>query len=42
VWMPNAGYEPAGGPIDDVELHDWRSMNKRNPEVDLLVAIKKR
>ena len=38
-WMPASGYEPAGV-IDDFEYHDERSARKRNPEVDLYLAIK--
>ena len=38
-WMPKSGYEPAGV-IDDFEYHDQRSTFKRNPEIDLFVAIK--
>ncbi len=40
VWMSGADYEPAG-PIDDFEYHDQRSLRKRDPEIDLYVAIKK-
>ena len=39
VWLPNSGFEPAGL-IDDFEYHDERSTRKRDPEVDLYVAIK--
>jgi predicted transcriptional regulator YdeE len=38
-WMPRSGYEPAGI-IDDFEYHDERAERKRNPEIDLYVAIK--
>jgi AraC family transcriptional regulator len=41
VWMPNSGYEPAGV-IDDFEYHDERGTRRRNPEIDLYVAIKKK
>jgi len=41
VWLPNSEYE-AAGLIDDFEYHDERSTRKRNPEIDLYVAIKKR
>ena len=37
--MPKSGYEPAGV-IDDFEYHDERGTRKRNPEIDLYVAIK--
>jgi AraC family transcriptional regulator len=39
VWMPGSGYEPVGL-IDDFEYHDERSTRRRNPEIDLYVAIK--
>ena len=39
VWLPSSEYEPAGT-IDDFEYHDQRSTRKRNPEIDLYVAIK--
>jgi predicted transcriptional regulator YdeE len=38
-WLPASGYEPAGV-IDDFEYHDERSTRKRNPEIDLYVAIR--
>jgi len=41
MWMPGSGYEPAGI-IDDFELHDERSTRRRDPEIDLYVAIKPR
>jgi predicted transcriptional regulator YdeE len=41
VWLPNSGYE-AAGVIDDFEYHDERSTRKKDPEIDLYVAIKKR
>jgi predicted transcriptional regulator YdeE len=41
TWLPKSGYE-AAGVIDDFEYHDERSTRKRDPEVDLYVAIKKR
>ncbi len=41
VWLPNSEYEPAGI-IDDFEYHDERSARKRNPEIDLYVAIRKK
>jgi predicted transcriptional regulator YdeE len=41
VWLPDSGYE-AAGVIDDFEYHDERSTRKRDPEIDLCVAIKKR
>jgi predicted transcriptional regulator YdeE len=37
-WLPDSGYEPAGV-IDDFEYHDERSTRKRNPQIDLYVAI---
>jgi len=39
VWLPGSGYEPAGV-IDDFEYHDERSTRKRDPEIDLYVAIR--
>ena len=39
VWLPGSEYEPAGT-IDDFEYHDERSTRKRNPEIDLYVAIR--
>lgn len=39
VWMPKSGYTPAG-PIDDFELQDERSILRRDPQVDLYVAVK--
>ena len=41
VWLPDSAYE-AAGVIDDFEYHDERSTRKKNPEIDLYVAIKKR
>jgi predicted transcriptional regulator YdeE len=41
VWLPNSRYEPAGA-IDDFEYHDERSTRKKNPEIDLYVAIQTR
>jgi predicted transcriptional regulator YdeE len=41
VWLPNSGYQPAGV-IDDFEYHDERSTRKKNPEIDLYVAIVER
>jgi AraC family transcriptional regulator len=38
VWLPGSGYEPAGT-IDDFEYHDERSTRKRDPEIDLYVAV---
>ena len=38
-WLPNSGYQSAGL-IDDFEYHNERSISKRNPEIDLYVAIK--
>jgi predicted transcriptional regulator YdeE len=39
VWLPRSGFEPAGV-IDDFEYHDERSARKREPEIDLYVAIR--
>jgi predicted transcriptional regulator YdeE len=39
VWMPGSGFEPAGA-IDDFEYHDELSTRKRDPEIDLYVAIR--
>ena len=41
VWLPNSGYE-AAGTIDDLEYHGDRSRRKKDPEIDLYVAIKPR
>lgn len=41
VWLPNSDYEQAGI-IDDFEYHNDRSLRKKNPEIDLYVAIKKK
>jgi len=41
TWLPGSAYGPAGV-IDDFEYHDERSERKRNPEIDLYVAIKPR
>jgi predicted transcriptional regulator YdeE len=41
VWLPNSEYEPAGI-IDDFEYHDERSTRKRDPEIDLYIAIRKK
>ncbi len=41
VWLPSSEYEPAGI-IDDFEYHDERSTRKRDPEIDLYIAIRKR
>jgi len=41
VWLPGSEYEPAGI-IDDFEYHDERSTRKRNPEIDLYVAIREK
>jgi len=41
VWLPDSEYEPAGT-IDDFEYHNERSMRKRDPEIDLYVAIEER
>jgi len=41
VWLPKSGYQ-AAGVIDDFEYHDERSTRKKDPEIDLYVAIKKR
>ncbi|MBN1982749.1 MAG: methyltransferase domain-containing protein [Chitinivibrionales bacterium] len=38
-WLPNSGYLPAGT-IKDFELHDKRSTQAHNPQIDLYVAIK--
>ncbi len=38
-WLPNSGYEQAG---IDFEYHDERSTRKKNPEIDLYIAIKKK
>ena len=39
VWLPNSRYQ-AARVIDDFEYHDERSARKRNPEIDLYVAVK--
>lgn len=41
VWMPKSGYEP-GGVLDDFEYHDERSTRRKDPEIDLYVAVKSR
>ena len=41
VWLPASDFEQAGV-IDDFEYHGERSTRKRDPEVDLYVAIKAR
>jgi predicted transcriptional regulator YdeE len=41
TWLPASGYEPAGT-IDDFEYHDERSTRKKNPEIELYVAIKRK
>ena len=41
VWLPGSGYAPAGT-IDDFEYHDERSTRKKDPEIDLYVAIKQK
>ncbi len=40
-WLPASGYD-AGGEIDDFEYHDERSLRKRDPSIDLYVAIRAR
>ncbi len=40
-WMPKSAFEPAGI-LDDFEYHDERSARRKDPEVDLYVAIKPR
>lgn len=40
-WLPKSNYEQAGL-IDDFEYHDERSTRKKNPEIDLYVAIKEK
>jgi AraC family transcriptional regulator len=40
-WLPDSGYEAAGGAVDDFEYHDERSVRKGNPEIDLYIAIRK-
>jgi predicted transcriptional regulator YdeE len=40
-WLPNSNYEQAGQ-IDNFEYHDERSTRKKNPEIDLYVAIKEK
>jgi predicted transcriptional regulator YdeE len=37
-WLPQSGYMPART-IDDFELHDERSRQKKDAEIDLFVAI---
>lgn len=39
VWLPDSEYEPAGV-IDDFEYHDKRATRRKNPEIDLYVAIR--
>jgi predicted transcriptional regulator YdeE len=41
TWLPRSGYEPART-IDDFEYHDERSKRKKDPEIDLYVALKPR
>ena len=41
VWLPSSRYQPAGV-IDDFEYHDERSTRKKDPEIDLYVAVKQR
>jgi len=41
VWLPDSGYEPAGT-IDDFEYHDERSTRRKDPEIDLYVAIREK
>jgi AraC family transcriptional regulator len=41
-WLPGSGYEAAGGPVDDFEYHDERSVRKRGPEIDLYIAVRKK
>jgi predicted transcriptional regulator YdeE len=41
-WLPGSGYEAAGGPVDDFEYHDERSVRKGDPEIDLYIAIRKK
>ncbi|MBN1438658.1 MAG: effector binding domain-containing protein [Anaerolineales bacterium] len=38
-WLPRSGYDPAGT-VDDFEYHDERSLRKRNPQIDLYVAVR--
>lgn len=38
TWLPRSGYR-AAGIIDDFEYHDVRSLDKRNPQIDLYVAV---
>jgi AraC family transcriptional regulator len=40
-WLPNSKYKQARV-IDDFEYHDERSIRKKNPEIDLYVAIKEK
>ena len=40
VWLPASEYEPAGI-IGDFEYHDEKSTRKKNPEIDLCVAVRK-
>jgi predicted transcriptional regulator YdeE len=42
VWLPDSEYEPAAGGVDDFEYHDERSTRKKNPEIDLYVAVRRR
>lgn len=41
VWLPESGCAPAGT-IDDFEYHDERSRRKKDPEIDLYVAVKQK
>ena len=41
VWLPNSEFQ-AAGMIDDFEYHDERSTRKKDPEIDLYVAVKNR
>ena len=41
TWLPESVYEPAGT-VDDFEYHDERSTRKKDPEIDLYVAVRRR
>ena len=41
VWLPNSDYQ-AAGTIDDFEYHDEKSTRKKNPQIDLYIAVRDR
>jgi len=40
-WLPRSPYR-AGGAVNDFEYHDERCTRKRDPEIDLYVAVTRR